>query len=333
MLAAEEHVGSSTNVPPAISVVVPVLNERESIEELQAALVRTIEGSGQPFEVLWIDDGSTDGSGEVLKRIARGDPRARVFHCRKNFGKSVALDVGFRNARGRRIVTIDSDLQDDPEEIPSLLAKLDEGFDLVSGWKADRQDPLAKTVSSRLFNAATRVVSGLKLHDFNCGLKAYRRELIECISLYGEMHRYIPALAHWKGFRVAEIPVRHRPRRHGVSKFGAERYLRGLFDLMTVAFLTKYAGRPMHFFGKPGLAMSLVGLAISLHMLVLKLRGEYLSFRPLLTLGVLLLILGMVILSTGFLGELIVYLFRVRDLRIPPHVIREIDETTGPDNA
>lgn len=307
-----------------ISVVIPVKDEAESLPELAASLARVLPPLAPRHEIVFIDDGSTDGSLEVLQRLAETQPALRIFECRKNFGKATALDVGFRVARGDVVITMDADLQDDPDEIPRLLAKLQEGFDLVVGWKERRQDPWHKTLPSKLFNAVTSLVSRLKLHDFNCGLKAYRREVCENLSVYGELHRYLPALAYWKGFRVAEIPVNHRARRFGRSKFGAERYLRGFFDLLTVAFITKYVGRPMHFFGRVGLVLIVAGIAILGYLTAIKIGGAYIALRPLLWLGVLLLIIGMLFLSTGLLGEMIVYLHRSRDRRIPGHVVRSV---------
>ena len=307
---------------PVISVVVPLLDEEGSLVELAESLELVLSSTNQSYEVIFVDDGSTDGSFGILEEQTRRFPSMTVIQLRKNFGKTTALDVGFKLAKGQVIVTLDADLQDDPGEIPRLLAELDKSADLVVGWKKDRQDPWHKTLPSKLFNLVTSAVARIRLHDFNCGLKAYRREVIENIQLYGQMHRYIPALAHWKGFRVAEIPVRHHPRKHGHSKFGAARYFHGFYDLLTVAFITKYAGRPMHFFGKVGLALIVAGLGICTYLSVLKLRGAFIAFRPLLTLGVLLLILGVLFLSTGLLGEMILYLFRTRERRIAGHLIK-----------
>jgi glycosyltransferase involved in cell wall biosynthesis len=228
-----------------------------------------------------------------------------VVHLRRNFGKAAALQAGFLEARGDTVVTIDADLQDDPAEIPQLLAKLDEGFDLVSGWKTRRNDPLPRRLFSRLFNWATALVSGVRLHDVNCGLKAYRAEVLRGMRLYGELHRFIPVLASYRGFRVAEIPVNHRPRQHGRSRYGPERYLRGFFDLLSVTFMGRYRHRPLHLFGGIGLLMGAVGFVTLLYLAVLKLWGEAIGHRPLLTLGVLLLVVGIQFVSLGLLSELI----------------------------
>ena len=308
--------------PRLLSVVVPVFNEERSLSELADALEKVLPALAGAYEILFVDDGSGDGSLQVLRRLSASNERIRSFELRKNFGKSTALDVGFRMARGDVIVTMDADLQDDPQEIPQLLAKLDEGYDLVVGWKMRREDPWSKRMASRIFNAVTALVSRVRIHDFNCGLKAFRAEVVQNVSMYGELHRYIPALAHWKGFKVCEIPVKHHVRKYGRSKYGPERYLRGFFDLLTVAFITKFTGRPLHFFGVIGLMLIVPGSLICAYLLAVKITGGFIALRPLLTLGVLMLILGMVFLSTGLLGEMIVYLFRSRDARLPGHVVR-----------
>jgi glycosyltransferase involved in cell wall biosynthesis len=228
-----------------------------------------------------------------------------VVRLRRNFGKAAALAAGFAEAEGDIVVTIDGDRQDDPEEIPRLLAKLDEGFDLVSGWKAHRRDPLSRRVLSRIFNAVAGRMSGLRLHDMNCGLKAYRAEVVHGLRLYGELHRYIPVLAHYRGFRIAEIPVNHRPRAHGRSRYGVERYVRGFLDLLTVTFVGRYRHRPLHLFGGLGLALLAGGSAILVYLTVVKIGGASIGGRPLLTLGVLLVVVGMQFLSLGLLTELI----------------------------
>lgn len=308
---------------PAISVVVPLLDEEGSVAELAQTLDRVLAGIGSSYEIIFVDVGSADASFSILEEQSRRLPAVSVVQLRRNFGKSTALDVGFKLSRGRILVTLDADLQDDPEEIPKLLAELEKGYDLVVGWKKDRRDPWHKVVASRVFNFVTSLVARIRLHDFNCGLKVYRREVIESIQLYGELHRYIPAMAHWRGFRVTERPVLHHARKYGKSKFGTARFFHGFYDLLTIAFITKYAGRPMHFFGKVGLAFIAFGLGICTYLTALKLRGAYIAFRPLLTLGVLLLMVGVLLLSTGLLGEMVLYLFRSRDRRIAGHLIRE----------
>jgi glycosyltransferase involved in cell wall biosynthesis len=288
-----------------ISVVVPVHDEERSVallyEELQAAL----EPSGEPWEAIFVDDGSLDGSFAALTRLHARTSNVRVVRLRRNFGKSAALAAGFAQAQGETVVTIDGDLQDDPAEIPRLLAKLEEGFDLVSGWKARRHDPWRRRAVSRIFNAVTGRVSGLRLHDMNCGLKAYRTEVVRGLPLYGELHRFIPVLAHYRGFRVAELPVNHRPRAHGRSRYGLERYLRGFLDLLTVTFMGRYRHRPLHLFGGLGLVLGLLGTVILVYLTVLKATGEAIGQRPLLTLGVLLVVVGLQFFSLGLLSEMV----------------------------
>jgi glycosyltransferase involved in cell wall biosynthesis len=288
-----------------ITVVVPLLNEEHSLEELHREIAAALESRGDPFEVVFVDDGSTDGSLSVLSRLHDETTNVVVVHLRRNFGKAAALQAGFLEAGGDIVVTIDADLQDDPAEIPQLLAKLDEGFDLVSGWKTRRNDPVARRLFSRIFNWATAVVSGVRLHDVNCGLKAYRAEVLQGMRLYGELHRFIPILASYRGFRVAEIPVNHRARQHGRSRYGPERYLRGFFDLLSVTFMGRYRHRPLHLFGGIGLLMGAVGFVVLLYLTMLKLWGESIGTRPLLTLGVLLLVVGIQLVSLGLLSELI----------------------------
>jgi glycosyltransferase involved in cell wall biosynthesis len=282
-----------------------LLNEEHSLEALYREVTAALESQGQPFEVIFVDDGSTDGSLSVLSRLHDETTNVVVVHLRRNFGKAAALQAGFLEAGGDIVVTIDADLQDDPAEIPQLLAKLDEGFDLVSGWKTRRNDPVARRLFSRIFNWATAVVSGVRLHDVNCGLKAYRAEVLQGMRLYGELHRFIPILASYRGFRVAEIPVNHRARQHGRSRYGPERYLRGFFDLLSVTFMGRYRHRPLHLFGGIGLLMGAVGFVVLLYLTMLKLWGEGIGTRPLLTLGVLLLVVGIQLVSLGLLSELI----------------------------
>jgi len=288
-----------------ISVVVPVHDEERTVallfDELQAAL----EPLDQPWEAVFVDDGSTDGSFAALTRLHNAKDNVRVVRLRRNFGKAAALAAGFAQARGDVVVTIDADLQDDPAEIPRLLAKLDEGFDLVSGWKAHRRDPLSRRALSRIFNWVTGRVSGLRLHDMNCGLKAYRAEVVKELRLYGELHRFIPVLAHYRGHRIAELPVNHRPREHGRSRYGVERYLRGFLDLLTVSFIGRYRHRPLHLFGGLGLGLGAIGFAILVYLTVLKIGGHAIGERPLLTLGVLLVVVGLQFFSLGLISELI----------------------------
>jgi glycosyltransferase involved in cell wall biosynthesis len=291
---------------PYLSVVIPYYNEAGSLPELYERLVEVLEAGGHLFELVFVDDGSTDGSLEALAAAAGTDPRCERLRFRRNLGKAAALAVGFQHSRGDVIVTMDADLQDDPSEIPRLLEKLESGWDLVSGWKKERRDPLHKTLPSLLFNRVTRAMTGLEIHDFNCGLKIYRRSVVRRVNLYGELHRYIPALAHWKGFRVTEIPVTHHARRHGQSKYGFERFLRGMFDLLTIVFLTRYTLKPLHFFGSAGALLFLGGSAANAYLAYLHFQGEQIHDRPLLVLGVLMMILGVQFVSTGLLAELIV---------------------------
>jgi len=288
-----------------ISVVVPVFNEERSVallyEELQAAL----DPLDEPWEALYVDDGSTDDTFGALTRLHARSDNVRVIRLRRNFGKAAALAAGFAQASGESIVTIDGDLQDDPAEIPRLLAKLAEGFDLVSGWKTRRRDPITRRVPSRLFNWTASRIAGVRLHDMNCGLKAYRAEVVHGLTLYGELHRFIPVLAHERGYRVGELPVNHRPREHGRSRYGIERYLRGFLDLLTVTFIGRYRQRPLHLFGGLGLGLALVGFVILVYLTIVKLAGHAIGERPLLTLGVLLVVVGLQFFSLGLLGELV----------------------------
>jgi glycosyltransferase involved in cell wall biosynthesis len=288
-----------------LSIVVPLFNEEHSVETLYREIVAALEPQGRPYEVIFVDDGSTDDSLAVLAQLHGETTNVVVVHLRRNFGKAAALQAGFLEARGDVVVTIDGDLQDDPSEIPRLLAKLDEGFDLVSGWKTRRNDPWTRRLLSRVFNWATGAVSGVRLHDVNCGLKAYRAEVLGGMRLYGELHRFIPVLASYRGFRIAEIPVNHRPRQHGRSRYGLNRYLRGFFDLMTVTFMGRYRHRPLHLFGGVGLLLGFAGFLTLVYLTVVKLGGGAIGHRPLLTLGVLLIVVGIQFLSLGLISELI----------------------------
>ena len=298
---------NSNSTKAAISVVIPLYNEEKSLAELHNRIILSLQSLSSNYELIFVDDGSTDNSFSVIRDLHKRDDRVKAIRFRKNFGKASALSAGFKEAEGITIITIDADLQDLPEEIPILIKKMDEGYDLVSGWKFKRKDPLLRRIASRLFNSVTSFYTGVKIHDFNCGLKCYRREVIEELDLYGELHRYIPAIANWKGFKVGQAKVNHQPRIHGKSKFGSERYLRGLFDLLTIIMLTKYPEKPLHFFGLLGTILSLAGLAINAYMALLRLSGKWISNRPLLLLGILLLILGIQFIFFGLMGELIVF--------------------------
>jgi glycosyltransferase involved in cell wall biosynthesis len=288
-----------------ISVVVPVHDEERSVEPLYEELRAALEPLGRRWEAVFVDDGSADGSFAALTRLHAAAPNVVVVRLRRNFGKSAALAAGFRHASGDVVVTIDADLQDDPAEIPRLLAKLDEGFDLVSGWKTERRDRLTRRLLSRIFNGVVGRVSGLRLHDMNCGLKAYRADVVRNLRIYGELHRFLPVLAHDRGYRVAELPVNHRPREHGRSRYGVERYMRGFLDFMTVWFMGRYRHRPLHLFGGLGLTLGAIGTVLLVYLTVLKLSGEAIGHRPLLTLGVLLVVVGLQFFSLGLLSELI----------------------------
>jgi glycosyltransferase involved in cell wall biosynthesis len=288
-----------------ISVVVPLLNEERSLETLYDEISKALEPLDDDFEVVFVDDGSTDGSLGVLSRLHDEQANLVVVHLRRNFGKAAALQAGFLEARGDVIVTIDADLQDDPAEIPKLLAKIEEGFDLVSGWKTRRNDPLFRRFFSKIFNWATGVISGVHLHDVNCGLKAYRAEVLQGMRIYGELHRFIPVLASFRGFRIAELPVNHRPRQHGRSRYGPERYLRGFFDLLSVTFMGRYRHRPLHLFGGVGVLMGAVGFMILLYLTIEWFWGQGIGGRPLFTLGVLLMVVGVQLVSLGLLSELV----------------------------
>ncbi|MFI5399529.1 MAG: glycosyltransferase family 2 protein [SAR324 cluster bacterium] len=288
-----------------ISFVIPVCDEAETLRDLTLGVRRHVQP--HPHEIVFVDDGSRDGSLEVIKSLAREFPEVQYIAFRRNFGKSAALDAGFDAAKGEIVFTMDADLQDDPAEIPAFLAKLGEGFDLVSGWKKERHDPLGKTLPSKVFNWTARRLTGVKLHDMNCGFKAYRSEVVRELTLYGDLHRFVPALAHWRGFRVGELPVRHHPRRFGTSKFGVERFLRGLFDLITVYFLTSYTARPMHLFGKVGLITGALGALGIVYLYALKfLTGSGIGSRPLLFISIFLMGTGIQIFLFGLITELIV---------------------------
>jgi glycosyltransferase involved in cell wall biosynthesis len=306
--SADGTIREAADRAPLLSVVVPAMNEEGNLPALHEALVTVLDDAGVRFEIVFVDDGSSDGTWRAIEAIAEADPRVVALRHRRNFGKARALATGFAAAQGDLILTMDADLQDDPAEIPHFLAKIDEGFDLVSGWKQRRQDPLGKTLPSRIFNATVRTVSGVPLHDFNCGFKLYRADVIRTIRLYGELHRFTPVLAHAEGFRVGEIPVRHHPRRWGTSKYGWSRLIKGFLDLLTVTFLTEYRQRPMHVLGVPGIAALAAGGLIGLWLTAEKiLTGAAIGNRPLLLLSVLLVLVGAQFFGLGLLGELLVH--------------------------
>ncbi len=291
-----------------VSVVIPVFNEHESIPELYDRLSASLLSSGKIYEIIFIDDGSTDGTFEVLNGIQFQDSRVWVIQLRRNFGQSAAFSAGFDLAHGEAIVTMDGDLQNDPADIPNLLEKLDEGFDVVSGWRVDRKDLfLTRRLPSMAANAIISKVTGLDLHDYGCSLKAYRQEVVKNIKLYGELHRFIPAIASWMGIKVAEIPVNHSFRKHGRSHYGLGRTLKVFLDLITVKFLLNYATRPLQIFGLAGMISFVAGMGLSIYLSILRLFFDQpLSNRPILLLAVLLIMLGVQLIVMGLLGELIV---------------------------
>ena len=291
---------------PEISIVIPLFNEAGSLEELFRELSAALADEGRTYEIVFVDDGSTDGSFAVLQNLRKLDPNhVCAIQLRRNFGKTAALTVGFKRARGNAVVTMDADLQDDPRELPKLLYKLDEGFDLVAAWRQRRQDPLSKTVPSRFFNSVVSLLSGIKLHDFNCGFKAYRAQVVRELKLYGDLHRFIPVLAWWQGFSVAEVPVEHRSRRFGQSKYGWQRYIRGLFDFLVVLFLTRYLRRPLQLFGTLGAISLLIGLVLGLYLTYLRFFGPGIGWRPALFLDLLAIVVGVQLISMGLLAEML----------------------------
>jgi len=289
-----------------VSLVIPCLNEKEALPGLLDEIESVCDELGREYEVIVVDDGSDDGTFEMVATRAATDQRLGAVRLRQNFGKSEALAVGIESATGDVIVTIDGDGQDDPHDLPLLLGKLDEGFDVVSGWKCDRQDPATRRIASKLFNAFSAKATGLSLHDMNCGFKAYRAEAARSIDLYGEMHRFMPALAAQHGWKVTEVAVNHRCRAHGRSRFGLERYLRGGLDLLTVIFLGRYQFRPLHLFGGLGAGLTFLGLLICVYLTIVKIGGEAIGDRPLLFLGVLLIVVGVQLLTLGLLGQLLI---------------------------
>jgi glycosyltransferase involved in cell wall biosynthesis len=287
-------------------VVVPLLNEQESLAELTGRIGAALNGI-LDYEIIFVDDGSTDQSWEVITGLCAIHDNIGGIRFRRNYGKSIALDKAFRRVRGRVVVTLDADLQDDPFEIPGLVEMIDRGYDLVSGWKKVRFDPISKTIPSRFFNFITSLVTGIKLHDFNCGLKAYRREVVDRLELYGEMHRYIPLLAYWDGYkRIGEKVVKHHPRKFGDSKFGLSRFINGFLDLITLIFINRYLQKPMHFFGSVGVLCLLIGGIITTYLAIMRLfYDQYLTNRPMLLFGILFIVLGVQFFTIGLFGEML----------------------------
>lgn len=291
---------------PRISLVIPGINEGESLGELASRIARALDGK-HTYEILFIDDGSTDDSWKIIGALHAKDARIRGYRLRKNFGKAMALAVGFENARGEIIITMDADLQDDPADLHSFISTIEAGNDVVVGWKVERLDPTNRLVLSSIFNGTVRRATGVKLHDMNCGFKAYRREVLRTIPLYGDLFRFIPAFAAWQGFLVAEVPIKHHARKYGASRYGLERILRGFFDLLSVIFLTRYSKKPMHLFGLIGLILTTLGFLTEGYLTVLWFLGHTIHDRPLLLLGALEIILGIQFFSTGLIGEFLTY--------------------------
>lgn len=296
-----------------ISVIIPVYNEQDSIPELHNWICRVMEGHSYSYEIIFVNDGSNDGSWNEIQKLAKLNQNVKGVSFTRNYGKSAALDMGFSKAQGEVVVTMDADLQDSPDEIPELYEMIvRDGFDVVSGWKKKRRDPITKTIPSRFFNGVTRVISGIKLHDFNCGLKAYKNKVVKNIHIYGEMHRYIPLIAKWSGFsNIGEKVVEHRPRKYGETKFGIERFLNGFLDLISVSFVNRYKKRPMHFFGTLGTVSFLAGFFITSWLIFQKIYGLYqgravreITAQPLFFLALVALIVGVQLFLTGFLAEM-----------------------------
>ncbi len=297
-----------------VSLVIPLYNEAESLPELHAWIVRVCKQENLSYEILMLDDGSNDGSWKIIKSLKTQDSNVRGFRFRTNYGKSAALNVGFAEAKGEVIITMDADLQDSPDEIPGLISMIKtDGYDVVSGWKKKRYDPLSKTIPTKLFNWATRKISDLELHDFNCGLKAYRHEVVKNIEVYGEMHRYIPVIAKWAGFpKVGEKVVVHQARKYGSTKFGMNRFVNGFLDLMSLFFMSKFGKKPMHFFGLLGVLNFIVGLLMACWILVDKLiyviqdkRAPLVTDSPIFYIGLVAMIIGTQLFLAGFIGELV----------------------------
>ncbi len=303
------------NNKPDISIVIPLLNEAESLPELHAWIVKVMEHHRFDYEILFIDDGSTDHSWDVICLLAKNNVYTGGCKFQRNYGKSAALNTGFGMVKGKVVITMDADLQDSPEEIPDLYKLIQhEGYDIVSGWKKKRYDPITKTLPTKLFNWATRKISGIELHDFNCGLKAYKLQVVKSIEIYGEMHRYIPVIAKWAGFRkIGEKAVAHQARKYGTTKFGIERFVNGFLDLFSITFMSKFGKRPMHFFGFIGTIAFLIGFLLSLILIgekvyslfVLKFIPREVTDQPLFYLALTSMIIGTQLFLAGFIGELI----------------------------
>ncbi len=301
-----------------LSFVIPAYNEEKSIVLLYNKLEQVLKTTRKSYEIIFVDDGSTDSTFDELKKLHRTQSKIKIVRFQRNFGKAAALTAGFEEAQGEIIFTMDADLQDDPEDIPLFLEMMQKGYDLVCGWRVDRKDSIAKRLLSRLYNWLTSMVVGLKLHDYNCGFKCYKRALVKSIDVYGELHRYIPALAYWKGYKVCEVTVKHHRRRFGKTKYGLGRVFKGFLDLVSIKYIYVYNKRPLHFFGLLGLISFFIGFLASLYLVVLKFRGESIGDRPMLMLCVLLIVIGIQFVSLGLLGEMI-----TRQSRQKEYIIKE----------
>ncbi len=313
-----------------LSIVIPLYNEEENVEQLYTQLKAALEGVGREYEIIIVDDGSTDGSFDILKRLHEGDERLKVIRFRRNFGQTAAFAAGFDRSQGQVVITLDADLQNDPADIPLLLEKIEEGYDVVSGWRLHRKDPfLTRRLPSMIANWLISQVTGVHLHDYGCSLKAYRREVVKNIQLYGELHRFIPAIANWMGVSVAEVPVRHYARRFGKSKYGLSRTARVLLDLLTVRFLLSYSTRPIHIFGGLGLISFITGIGLGGYLSFVKfVLGQKIGDRPLLLLAILLMMMGVQLISMGLLGELVVRTY-YETLDKPIYAVREVLDERG----
>jgi glycosyltransferase involved in cell wall biosynthesis len=318
------------NVRPEISVVVPLYEEVDNVADLHRELTIALERMGRPYEVLLVDDGSRDGTLERLLEIESRDRRVRVLRLRRNFGQTAAFSAGFDHARGSIVVTSDGDLQNDPADIPALVERLEQGYDMVCGWRRDRRDPPSRRLPSWLANRVISWATGVHLHDYGCSLKAIRYEVVKGLKLYGEMHRFIPAVASWQGVALAEMPVNHRPRTRGRSKYGFGRILRVLLDLFTVKFLVAYGGRPAHLFGKLGLSSALLGTAALSYLAWVKfVRDEAIGGRPMLFAGMFLVGLGVLLVMNGLLAELLVRIYHESQGK-PTYVVKELQPADAP---
>jgi glycosyltransferase involved in cell wall biosynthesis len=301
----------SIHSPTTISVVIPLFNERPSLEELYQRLSQTLREIADQYEIIFVDDGSTDGSIKLIKELHALHPSVEYIRFRRNFGKSAALAAGFQCARYDIIATMDADLQDQPEQLARLIHKLEEGYDLVSAWRHQRRDKWTRRLASMIYNRATGLLTGVRLHDINCGLKCYRREILDEVMVYGERHRFIPVLASYRGFRLGEVQVEHSPRQHGKSRFGIERIFGGMFSLLTVILMTRYTNKPLHFFGVFGLTLGLIGAAIDTYLIILRVFfNQWLSNRPLFIIGIMFVIVGVQFILFGLLAEMIAFSYR-----------------------